>query len=171
MTKPTRLALISLSLTTGCVLYDGECKDELWADTGWGDDGWSEEDTDESGDDHDDGAAGVGFTLSPAQGLAGSTFITSLEADAVFDFSQVSDVWFFGDVSLCTKASRSDELILTLSIDADAELGVVDMVVEMEDGERILVGGALNILGEDGQGLEDDDGGSSDGGEAGNPCD
>lgn len=163
MNRPTSLALVCLSLTTGCVLYDGECKDEFWADTGWEDDDWG----DDGWDDGDDAETAIAFTLTPAEGLAGSTFITSLEANEVFEFGQVSDVWFFGDVSLCTKSARTDELILTLAIDAEAELGKVDMVVEMEDGDRILVEDALNILGEDGQGLEDgggSDGGGSDGG-------
>jgi hypothetical protein len=188
MNQPARLALICLSLTTGCVLYDGECKDEFWADSGWDEDGWDDDGWDE--EDGDDIAAGPDFALTPAEGVAGTTFITSLEAGEVFEYAQVSDVWFFGDVSLCTKAARADELILTLAIDAEAELGRVDMVVEMEDGERYLVEDALNVLGEDGQGLEDgggadgggaDDGGAQDGGgsddgggEAGsggsNPC-
>ena len=175
MNHPTRLALACLSLTTGCVLYDGECKDDFWADTGWEDDGWGDGDRDT--DAGEDAAAAVGFSLTPAEGLAGSTFITSLEADGLFEFGQVSDVWFFGDVSLCTKSARSDELILTLSIDATAALGKVDMVVEMADGERYLVEDALNVLGEDGQGLGDggdgDGGGGTGGGDAGggdNPC-
>jgi hypothetical protein len=75
------IAASLLALTTGCVVYDGKCKDEFgWEDSGWADwedgDDWSDDDG-----NADDEPVAPSFALVPDEADAGDTVITSLQAD------------------------------------------------------------------------------------------
>jgi hypothetical protein len=179
-----------LAMTTGCVVYDGKCKDDFgWDDTGWDDADPGDEDGDE------DEVSAPSFSLTPAEGIPGASLIASLQVNEPMDFEAVSEVIFYGDVVLCTSQPRSRELLLTVSVADDAEPGLIDIMVEMDDGSHYLVEDAFDILNADGSSIEDDDdvdtgaggdgggddgggddGGSDDGGSGGdggndyNPC-
>ena len=155
--SPTRLTALALPLLAtlgGCVVYDNNCPDEFPLGDGGG---------------HEEPVAE--YWLTPDQAEAGDTFIASLESDMAVDFAAIVDIEFLGDVTVCTSQPRDFELLLTLTVDLDAEPGEIDAVLEYEDGSSVFVDDILTILpaagggaGSDGSSDGGSDGGSSDGG-------
>ncbi len=134
---PLSLALLSLG---GCVVYDKPCHDDgFWNDdTG---DGFGGQD----GGTHEPEPE-LGIVLTPDTLEQGETAIVSMQADLDFDWSTVEEIVFYGDVTPCAMQARADELLVTLSVAADAEAGAVDMVLELKDGEAHWVDDALFVV-------------------------
>lgn len=151
------IAASILALTTGCVVYDGKCKDKFgWEDSGWSD--WEDSGSWDDGDGPDDEAPVASFALVPDEVQAGETVITGLQADIEFDYNTIVALEFFGPVELCTKSVRSDELLLTVSAEADAPAMMVDLLLDFEDGSSVLVEDALRVIDADGNEPGQDDG-------------
>ncbi|RME26473.1 MAG: hypothetical protein D6798_06640 [Deltaproteobacteria bacterium] len=160
-------ACLALASLGGCIIYDAPCDgDETWSDgSGHGQAG--------QGDALDTGAdveQDLGLTMVPDTLAQGETAIVSLVADRPVDWSTVTDVQFYGDLTPCAMQPRDDELLLTLSVAPDARLGGVDLVVETEDGDAWWAEDVLFIVeagdgGADGSGA---DGSGADGSDAGN---
>ena len=152
------------AVMSGCIIHDNDCErpeGELTFDTG----------------EMDPGAVGqFTFSLSPDQGVVGDTFITSVASDDDVNFAEINEVFFLGEVTMCTTQARQGELLMTISIDEQAEEGAVDLVIGFEDGTAYLINDALFISQDidfggdtDAQGDgsadgEDDDIGADDGG-------
>ena len=140
MRNQTNLRLFTTlfaTLVSGCIIHDNDCErseDDLSFDTGQEDPGSVDQPS---------------FSLSPDQGLIGDTFIASIAADDEVDFSEVNEVFFLGDVTICTTQARQGELLMTVSIDEQASQGAVDLVIGFEDGTAYLINDAL-FLSDDG---------------------
>ncbi len=147
----TLMLALSLAALSGCVVYDTPCGDDgMWTDDGdqSGGQGGGQDDNgqDGVGDTGDDAQADLSLTMVPDTLTQGETAIVSLVADRDFDWSVVTDVQLYGDVTPCAMQARDDELLLTLSVDPTAALGGVDLVVETEDGDAIWAQDALFIV-------------------------
>ncbi len=137
MTTTLRLLTFTLLPTLGaCVVYDDTCGklDEDGRPLPGGED--------EPGGDE----PGEGFWLDPDVALPGEELIAGLHADQAFDWSQVVELHFYGPVRPCVFEARADELLITLLVDADAEPGAVDLLLELDDGGAIWVDDALTVL-------------------------
>lgn len=164
---------------TGCIIYDSEGKCRHCDGDGWSGDtaGLVDDDTaggggdDTSGDD----AAEHAFTLTPDEASPGEVVITSLTVEGEFDLATIEDLEFVGgDVSVCATSSRDAELLVTISVAAEATFGPVDLLLYLPDGQVELVNDALDIVDPnapsdegtdaDGDGVPDDQGGSTDDG-------
>lgn len=156
----TRAAVLGLPLSSlgGCILYDNNCKDDdFWSDedSGAADDGQDDgggELPGDGGEDPGDGGAPEpdSYWLSPDRIDQGETLIAGLQTDGALDWSHVVAVEIFGDVTPCAIQARPDELLITLSADADAMPGPVDMVLEMDDGQGIWLEDLLIVVEADG---------------------
>lgn len=122
------LALPLLALNA-CIYYEnnGECESCQWDD-------W--EDLDDDGDTNDPGddILALGLFMTPDEAELGDIVISSLKATEQVDLSTVTVVEFYGAVNVHAFEARTDEVILSLGIDPDAELGPVGIVIEFEDG-------------------------------------
>lgn len=157
-----KLGLLAFFLS-GCIVYDhgGKCHDcEDW-DTGFGTDpqvGGNTDDTagntDTSTDTANEGDS-RSFSLSPSQGNPGDTLIASLTADNG-DTSSISNLHFYGEVTVLASENRGDEVLLTLSIPADASSGTADLLLEFEDGSAQMLDDIFQI-GEGGAGTQGGD--------------
>ncbi|NOY25713.1 MAG: hypothetical protein GXP62_07545 [Oligoflexia bacterium] len=166
MTRPITTLVIAvlpalLPTLTGCMFRDNGHKDDQWGD---GPNGHANGDCDtQQGDTADTGAAQNGdhpaanFWLEPDTAAPGESLIASLQADVAFDWSSVQDVVFYGDVIPCTTQAREDELLITITVNADAAPGPVDLLIELNDGGAIWVDGAMTVV----------DGGAGSGGTGG----
>lgn len=171
-------------LLSGCIIYDhtGKCRECGWESTDSGTPGDSNDPGDSSGEDSDVDPEEASFTLTPSEGLIGSVFITSLTAEN-FDLSTVAETSFYGEVELLATQNRGDEILLTVSIPADAAVGSADLLLVMEDGSARMLEDILSLvteLSEDPAGTNGEDpngnGGSGNGsgngsGEDSGPCD
>jgi uncharacterized membrane protein YgcG len=137
-------------LLNGCIIYDhtGKCRECTWEDSG----GESTDSSDPGGDSNGTGGDDSGgevaepsFVLSPAEGLIGSVFITSLTAEN-FDLSTVAESSFYGDVELIADQNRGDEILYTLSVPADAPVGTADLLLVMEDGTAKMLEDVLSLV-------------------------
>ena len=101
------------------------------------------------------------LAMTPSFGEQGETFIASITGD--LDGEVVSGVEFFGDLEVLAEDIRPNETLLTISIPAEAALGTVDLLVELESGMAIYLDAAFEIFeagsgntaGGSGEGLSD----------------
>ena len=155
---PTRYALPPLLALFGggCVIdggcpkalddrWDNDCEDDcVDTDTGGGDG-----DTGDTGEDPDkpDGSRdALTYALLPDAAAPGDTLITSLSADGALDWTQVSALSFLGDITVCSTQAREGELLVTVTVDAGATPGAVDLIIRFSDGENVLVEDAFEVL-------------------------
>ena len=152
MTRP--LALITVAVLPalgGCMFHDNDCpEDDFWGPNG---DGYGDVD-DGYGDD--EGPA-VQMWLVPDSASPGDELIAGLQADVQFDWASVTEVVFYGDVVPCTIQARADELLITIAVEVDAELGPVDLLVELADGNAVWVDDAFHVVAGGEAGADDDD--------------
>jgi hypothetical protein len=137
---------------SGCIYYDSEgnghdCYDGDCAE-GYG---------------LEDGTEEARLAFAPDHVDVGSQFIGYLtEETGELDMNTVVDVQFYGDVAAAGWDSRENEVILSLTVDAEAVEGEVDVVVVFEDGGTAWLNGAFTILptgdGEPNGGSEDGEG-------------
>jgi hypothetical protein len=137
---------------SGCIIYDGTgtCGPP-WKD-GWEKDsgGAGAEDSGAGGQDGQDSAVeeepALSWSLSPAQGSPGQTLILSLQASGGLSYGNIEEIWFLGDLTVCTMEARSEELLMTVTIAELAKEGAVDLVVEMADGDSYLLEQVFLVL-------------------------
>ncbi|MDP6933461.1 MAG: hypothetical protein QGG40_11125 [Myxococcota bacterium] len=151
------MALLAVTLPTGCVVFDHNCSGKDCIDG--------------SLSDADTGTEGPTFWLSPDSLTVGETVIVTLESDQTVDFEGITDLHFYGDVDLLASQPRDDELLLTVQTPGDAVTGEVDLVIQMEDGTTTWVDAAFTLSHSDSDstGSEDDtsEGSGSPGGSTG----
>ena len=137
------LALTTVAaLAQGCIIYetdDGYCSGcgVEFLDSGWqGDD-----------DDDDDAAPAYQLRLTVAEGRQGDSMLTTLEAQGEFDLALVKEVVFLGSkVSVSDQIVRDDEVLLVLDIASDAEVGPVDVFVDVHDGSSAVMEDAFVVV-------------------------
>ncbi len=180
------LPLIGLGLALqGCIIYDHDCPgcdpehpdrphDDPWDDDcdddpedPCDDDDTDDDPTDDTGDVELPPPPDYGFYLTPDEAEQGDVFIASLKADGEdeLELAGIADIELFGDVEILAEDLRSSEILLTVQVAGDAAPGMVDLLVELDDGSASFTDGILQIF-EDGSGHE---AGSSDDGS--DPCD
>ncbi len=147
------LPIIAMALALqGCIVYDHDCpgcevpdQDDDYRPDRPGDD--DPEPGDTGGDDQPN-APDYGFYLTPDEAEAGDTFIASLRADGEdpVELEDIADLNLYGDVQILASDLRSSELLLTVQVDAQADLGLVDLLVELEDGSASFTEGVLEIF-------------------------
>ncbi len=145
------LAILTLPvLTFGCVVYDN--------------DGPGSEPDIDIGRDYDDNdlieEADLGFTLAfaPVQAEQGESFIGYLTiSEGEFNLNDVAGIKCYGDVDVATWDTRSDEVILSVAVPADAVEGEIDIIVEFVDGTAVWIEAALTVY-ETNSGHSSDDG-------------
>lgn len=147
------ILLLSASLLGGCHFrQDGPCNSR----NAWECDLEQSEQGLSGTQDSADEAPTPVFTLSPDEGSAGKTFIASLTADD-FDLSTVGSIEMFGNASIVATQNRGDEVILTVTISAQAEPGdVVDLLLNVGN-DAVFVEAALSVVDAADAGESDDD--------------
>lgn len=128
-----------LSITSGCIYYDGDCSDDEW---GCELDEW---DDDTAVDEDGEEAEPAVLKFVPGHAEQGETFagILSLESGEL-DLSEATMV-FYGDVEVMAQVVEGGQITTILSVDEDAELGEVDAILEFADGDAELLPGAFTI--------------------------
>jgi hypothetical protein len=158
MTKTTMgklfvVAAALLSLTTACVVED------VYVDTGGADDTGTIDDdgrperpsVGDPADEPADAPEPVASSpyVEPDQVTAGEHLLAFVVADGGADLSLAVDVALYGepDVTVATWAVRdADELALSLEVAASSPAGVLDVVVELEDGSAFRVAEGLTVV-------------------------
>jgi hypothetical protein len=154
-----RIPLIAIGLALqGCIIFDHDCPgcDLDRVDEGQDvrpdrDDEDCEDacdDTGDTGEEEQPPPPDYGFFLTPDEAEQGEVFIASLRADGedAVDLAAVTTLRLYGDVEILAEDLRSSELLLTLQVDADADLGLVDLLVELDDGSAAFQEGLLEIF-------------------------
>lgn len=147
-------AMISLlalgTLANGCIIYETEhirdrkcidCEDTDFGDT---DDGWvaptGDDDDDDSANGTEPQAPVYDFDLTITVGAPGEVLLTWLEeGSGDFDYTNIAEITFVGDITVLDTVIRPDEAMLLLEIDADATPGTVQVFVEFVDDTAILL--------------------------------
>lgn len=163
------LALVFGLGVGGCVVYDNNCEAD--------DKAHGTADTGAMGSGADDGGDGLVdeaplLLLDPDTVAPGQTLIASLvtdpEAEEAFDFATVAEVRFSAGITVCSDQARAGELLLSLVVDEAAPAGMVDLMVVLEDGERVVLADAVEVVasgdGAPEDGAAGDDPGDEDGG-------
>ncbi|MCP4804450.1 MAG: hypothetical protein GY913_01635 [Proteobacteria bacterium] len=143
MRKALALTTLFLAAAPGCIVYetDGwdcgedsefECRDD-----------WGLEDT---GADVDEEIP-VELSFHPNHAEQGETLAAVIRLDSgELDLTAVSDVSFFGDVVIDASVAEADRITVIITIPEDAELGSVDLVLELQDGGGEVISDALEIF-------------------------
>ena len=170
------LFAISLALQ-GCIIYDHDCPGCEPDRNDEGLDGRPDRDDDpddceepcddDTGDITEPPPPDYGFYLTPDEAEQGEVFIASLRADGedAVGLDTITDLRLFGDVEILAEDLRSAEILLTVRVLDDADPGLVDLLVELDDGSAAYEEGVLEIFA---AGTGHDAGSSDDGS---NPCD
>ena len=154
MRKMFPLLVLGATFSSGCVVYDvsgdGDCD---WSDE-WGNDCFAEAEADCDADDDANGVPDcdedepeipVEMSFSPATAERGEVFPAVVTVDqGEFDLAAVTDITFFGDVQVLSATADAGQMILVLQVDDDAELGTVDLALDVGDDGH-LIEGALNL--------------------------
>lgn len=141
---------LSLTALSGCIIYDndggGGCEwdDGTCPDPFGGGNGDPTEDSavEDSGTVED----AVVLSLNPAQAEQGEIFLGSITvAEGELDLTLAKEIRVYGDAELLVWGARANEITATFEVRANAELGPVDLVVELEDGSAELLPAAFTV--------------------------
>ncbi len=140
-------------LSTGCV-YEEHI--HLHDDTAYS--------YDEEGLEHEEDAAReVQLAFEPDVVAPGETFLGYITVEqGDISLSSVADLTFYGDAVLDSWDAREGEIIVSITVAADAE-GALDLVVETDKGDALWLEAAVAIRAGDDQ----DSAGGDEGGQAG----
>ena len=87
--------------------------------------------------------------LQPPEAEQGDVFVATLTADGDLDLSEVTDLHVSGDIEVLVTVVREGETMLVMEVDADAQLGEADLVLELADGTVVVFDAALSIFAAD----------------------
>lgn len=164
MTRTLPLFALLAPLVTGCIIYeerhhrgnDGRCVDEdgevVEPDDCGEIDVPNEVDPDpEPEPEPEEPTATDLLTLTVNEGQPGQTLLSTLiPLSQDIDLSSVASIGFERDVQVLDTISRPYELVLLLSIDADAELGDVAVFVETTQGTGWVLSDPFHLVAGDG---------------------
>jgi len=133
-------------LAQGCIIYEehydgdtGNCPPDLSDDR--------DPDQIPGTDDTDDEMVVLDLYLSDADGEQGEILLTTLLSDdPELDLRSITDVAFARDVEVNDAMVREDEVVLLLAVGADADPGLVDGYVLLNDGTQALIAEPFEIL-------------------------
>lgn len=141
-------ALVTLTLMIaslqGCVYYENNGDATFTGDDGSGGESWWD-DLDNSDTGADEVAESSGLVITPDRASAGDTLLITLSATVEFDFSVVTEVHFDGPVTVQDVSVRDGEVLIVITIDANAAPGDIAVWVEGEGGEVWTCDTALTI--------------------------
>ncbi len=129
---------------SGCIIYDDveRCKDHECEEV--------------EGDTASLSVPDPSFSIDPSEVEAGSTFIATVTAEN-FDLSTVESVEIFGPASLLAEQNRGEELILTVTVDATAQVAdEVDILLHV-GADVLLIEAAITVNAEAPETDPDDD--------------
>ena len=156
------------ALLTGCIVYDNDGPDRDHDDDR--DYGLEDEDRDTTEQPEEEAEPAPVFAFEPDQAEVGDAFIGYLSVvEGDVDLSAATEVVVYGDLQLSDWDARSDELVLAIDIDGQAQPGLVDILIEI-DGKVFVAESALEVF-EAASGHGVDDGASSAGGDDSTDCD
>jgi hypothetical protein len=84
--------------------------------------------------------------LTPGELERGEMSIASLRSETGQDLSTATSARFFGGVDIHAMEARADEILFSMSVQPEAELGPIDLLVEFEDGRAVYSEGTLVVL-------------------------
>ncbi|MBX2803328.1 MAG: hypothetical protein KTR31_36950 [Myxococcales bacterium] len=84
--------------------------------------------------------------LSINEGEPGGNLLTTLEAETVRNFEEVVQISFERDIEVADQILREDELVLLLDIASEALAGPVEVVVDVQSGQRWLLREPFQIV-------------------------
>jgi len=156
----TRAALLLVLPLSACIYYEGECDGDCndWNDWCDWDDGWCDDDpndpndtadaddTDAQDDTGDDCLIQLDMSLEPGEAEQGTGLIAVLTTAEGEDLSTVVGAEFTTGVTINAFLARPDEVIFCLSVAPDAEIGLVDLFLDFEDGTIAFGDDVFNIL-------------------------
>ena len=133
-----------VGLSQACVVYDrqhndcrdGECGD-VWEDV---------ESCPPDATEDPEPEPTYDLFLEPDAAEAGATLIAYLTVEGDLEVSEIAEVLFVGDIDVLAMDTREAELVLTLEVSEHAELGVVDLLVTLGDGNGVVMPDAFEIL-------------------------
>jgi hypothetical protein len=132
------LATPLFGAATGCIIYDND------GNPNQGPDHIRPELSEDSG--MDDIEPQISLQFTPPQAEQGEIFIGSLSvSDGETDLSSVASVTVFGDADVLAIDARPSEVLVTVSVQGDAETSTADIVVEFEDGTAAWLEAGLTI--------------------------
>ncbi len=155
-TSPFFLAL--LATLSGCIIYDDtDCRGKHCEDadglndttqTGNGGHNPVDDGVDDTGTPTEEPAdIEVVFSFEPGQVEVGTGVFGSLRADQDFDFSTISTLSFYGDAKLDVWEARDGEVLMAVTVPADAEIGSrPDLLIEFVSGEVELLEDVFEIV-------------------------
>jgi len=132
-----------MATTTGCVVYDydRDCDPDIpcRGDLDW-------EDADTGAFDDEEPEIPVELVFTPNQAEQGEVFAAVIRVSAgEFDLTSVNDIVVYGDADLLASVQEQDAIHAIFAIDADAELGPVDLVLNTGDANGELMPDAFTI--------------------------
>jgi len=143
----TQLSLVLL--VPACIIYEEEIRQRPG-------------DTDEVVDTEDTNdttvQTGVNLWLSPAGAVPGDVAIVSLYGDGEVDLRHVSQVRFYGDPDVdvvATDTRSAQEFLLTIDVADDSELGTLDLLVELGNGDAVFIEAGFVVVSDPSQIPED----------------
>lgn len=135
-----------------CIIYEEETRNHQRSDTDSG------VDTDVPTDTGIPVQTDVDLWLSPAGAIPGEVAILSLYGDGEVDLRQVTNLHFYGDPTVdvvATDTRDAQEFLLTIDVADDSELGSLDLLVELGDGDAVFLEEAFVIVSDPSQIPED----------------
>jgi hypothetical protein len=138
-----------LSMSVGCVYYE-DCGTEDWEEGCTLDEFDFDEDCLDGEDcEEQEEAAPIELSFAPGHAEQGETIpgILTLEGGDL-DLSQATLV-FYGPVDVLASVNEAGQITTIITIDADAALGPVDLVLELPNGDAELLPAAFEIFATD----------------------
>jgi len=132
---------ISLAGLSGCIIYDNDGHERTRAETP------SVDDTGVDSPIEDPALPSVTLSFLPPQSEQGESFIGRLTVEeGDLSLGDVSDVIVYGDAAVDAIISRSNEVLISVTTADDATPGVVDLLVELNDGTATWLDDAFTIF-------------------------
>ena len=139
--KPILVLSLALATTTGCIIYDNDGSEPVRERGATADDTGIDTPVDNPE------LPSVTLSFLPPQAEQGESFIGSLTVEeGDLSLGDCHDVVVYGDASVDALIARSGEVLVSITANDDATPGVVDVLVELNDGTAVWLEGAFTIF-------------------------
>jgi hypothetical protein len=139
--KPILALALALGTTSGCIIYDNDGHDPVRERNA------SDDDTGIDAPVENLELPSVTLAFLPPQAEQGESFIGRLTVEeGDLSLGDCHDVVVYGDASIDALIARSGEVLVSVTANDDATPGVVDVLVELNDGTAAWLEGAFTIF-------------------------
>jgi hypothetical protein len=139
--KPILVLSLALATTSGCIIYDNDGNEPVRER------GASADDTGIDTPVDNPELPSVTLSFLPPQAEQGESFIGSLTVEeGDLSLGDCHDVVVYGDASVDALIARSGVVLVSITANDDATPGVVDVLVELNDGTAAWLEGAFTIF-------------------------